>query len=320
MISCLRPDFFVFRIGMLLAIALLVFGGCGSSASVQKSPAIDEDLERFNRAAQQAFDSGRLQQAAAFYRKALDRAYIRDDFRAALDAQYNMAICLINLQSYAQAFEVIQQAKTEMAMAGYSREADFLLLEATVLHLMEDSDAAWKMTDQILSATPQASSIVQCKTHFLRGLIASKKGDTDKLREAIVSIGQPKLPLLRADRHELLGHLAMAEYNWGEAVNAFEAATDLRREAREYRGMVKSLALAGQASEKAGNPHEASVRYLRAGRSAALQGQFDDALNWLNQAEQIASNAGEAQIVQEAQIYLRELQESKAASQNRSDQ
>ena len=107
MISCLRPDFLVWRIGMLLAIALLVFGGCGSSASVQKSPAIDEDLERFNRAAQQAFDSGRLQQAAAFYRKALDRAYIRDDFRAALDAQYNMAICLINLQSYAQAFEVI---------------------------------------------------------------------------------------------------------------------------------------------------------------------------------------------------------------------
>ncbi len=320
MISCLRPDFFVWRIGMLLAIALLVFGGCGSSAPVQKSPAIDEDLERFNRAAQQAFDSGRLQQAAAFYRKALDRAYIRDDFRAALDAQYNMAICLINLQSYAQAFEVIQQAKTEMAMAGYSREADFLLLEATVLHLREDSDAAWKMTDQILSATPEASSIVQCKTHFLRGLIASKKGDTDKLREAIVSIGQPKLPLLRADRHELLGHLAMAEYNWGEAVNAFEAATDLRREAREYRGMVKSLALAGQASEKAGNPHEASVRYLRAGRSAALQGQFDDALNWLNRAEQIASNAGEVQIVQEAQIYLRELHESKAASQNRSDQ
>jgi len=320
MISCLRPDFFVWRIGMLLAIALLVFGGCGSSAPVQKSPAIDEDLERFNRAAQQAFDSGRLQQAAAFYRKALDRAYIRDDFRAALDAQYNMAICLINLQSYAQAFEVIQQAKTEMAMAGYSREADFLLLEATVLHLREDSDAAWKMTDQILSATPEASSIVQCKTHFLRGLIASKKGDTDKLREAIVSIGQPKLPLLRADRHELLGHLAMAEYNWDEAVNAFEAATDLRREAREYRGMAKSLALAGQASEKAGNPHEASLRYLRAGRSAALQGQFDDALNWLNQAEQIASNAGEVQIVQEAQIYLRELQESKAASQNRSDQ
>ena len=316
MIHCLRPAYFVWRIGLLLAIALLVFGGCGTSAPVQKGPAIDEDLERFNRAAQQAFDNGRLQQAVSFYQKALDRAYIRDDFRAVLDAQYNMAMCLINLQSYAEAFEVIQQAKTEMAIAGQSLAADFLLLEATVLHLREDSDAAWKITEQILAATPQASSIVQSKTHFLRGLIASKQGDTDKLREAIVSIGQPNLPQLRADRHELLGHLAMAEQHWDEAINAFEAATEARREDRDYRGMVKALALAGKASEKAGHADEASIRYLRAGRSAALQGQFDHALNWLNRAEQIARSAGEEQIVLKARVYLRELQESRAASQN----
>jgi tetratricopeptide (TPR) repeat protein len=319
MIRCFRPAHFVWPIGLLLAIAVLVFGGCGSSAPVQKGPAIDEDLERFNRAAQQAFGNGRLQQAASFYRKALDRAYIRDDFRAVLDAQYNMAVCLINLQSYAEAFAVIQQTKTEMAMSGHSRAVDFLLLEATILYLRQDSDAAWKITDQILAATPRASSIVQNKTHFLRGLIAGKQGDTDRLREAIVSIGQPNLPQLRADRHELLGHLAMAEQHWEEAINAFEAATELRRETLDYRGMVKSLALAGKASEKAGHADEAAACYLRAGRSAALQGQFDDALNWLNQAEQIANNAGEAQIVQEARIYLRELHESKTASQNRSD-
>jgi tetratricopeptide (TPR) repeat protein len=320
MINCLRPAYFVWRIGLLLAIAILVFGGCGSSAQVQKAPAIDEDLERFNRAAQQAFDNGRLQQAVSFYRKALDRAYIRDDFRAVLDAQYNMAICLINLQSYAGAFEVIQQAKTEMAMAGQSVAADFLLLEATVLHLREDSNAAQKITDQILAATPQASLIVQSKTHFLRGLIASKQGNTDKLREAIASIGQPNLPLLRADRHELLGHLAMAEQHWDEAISAFEEATELRRKALDYRGMVKALALAGKASEKAGHANEASISYLKAGRSATLQGQFDHALNWLNRAEQIAKSAGEEQIVLKARVYLRKLKELIAASQNFSNQ
>lgn len=319
MISYLGPPYFVWRIGLLLAIAILVFSGCGSSAPVQKEPAIDEDLERFNRAAHQAFDKGRLQQAAQFYRKALDRAYIRDDLRAVLDAQYNMAICLMNLQSYAEAFEVIQQAKMEMAMAGHSRAVDFLLLEATVLHHREDSDAAWKITDQILAATPQASLIIQSKTHFLRGLIASKQGDTEKLREAIVSLGHPKLQRLRADHYELLGHLAMSEQHWEKAINAFEEATGLRREALDYRGMVKALALAGKASEKAGHANAASVRYLRAGRSAALQGQFDQALKWLNQAEQIANSAGEEQIVQKARIYLRELQESKAVSQNRSN-
>ena len=59
MIRFLRPADVAWRIGLLLAIAVLVFGGCGSSAPVQKSPAIDEDLERFNRAAQQAFGNGR---------------------------------------------------------------------------------------------------------------------------------------------------------------------------------------------------------------------------------------------------------------------
>jgi tetratricopeptide (TPR) repeat protein len=319
MIDWLRPTYFVWRIGLLLAIAILVFGGCGSSAQVQKGPAIDEDLERFNRAAQQAFDNGRLQQAASFYQKALDRAYIRDDFRAVSDAQYNMAICLINLQFYAKALEVIQQAKTETAMAGQRPAADFLLLEATVVCLRGDLDAARKITDQILAVTPQASAIVQSKTYFLRGLIANKEGDTDRLREAIVSMGQPNLPQLRADRYELSGHLAMAEQYWDGAINAFEAATELRREARDYRGMAKALALAGNASEKAGHANEAAVSYLRAGRSAALQGQFDDALSWLNQAEQIADNAKEDQIVQEARIYLREIQESEAASQNPSD-
>jgi len=316
MISCLRLPSFVWRIGLLLAITILVLGGCGSSAPVKKEPALDEDLARFNRAARQAFDIGRLQQAADFYRKALDRAYIRDDLRAVLDVQYNIAICLMNLQSYAEALEVIQQAKTEMAMAGQSRAVDFLLLEATVLYLKDDPAEAWKITDQILAAMPRADLIIGSKTQFLRGLIASKQDNTDKLREAIVALGQPKLPQLRADYYELLGNLAMLEQHWETAVKTFEKATELRREARDYRGMVKTLALAGKASEKAGHANEAAIRYLRAGRSAALQGQFDYALNWLNQAEQIAKSADEEQIVQTARVYLRELQESKAASQN----
>ena len=316
MIKCLRPGYLVWRIGLLLAIATLILGGCGSSAPVQKGPVTDQDLELFNRAAQQAYDNGKLRQAVSFYQKALERAYIRDDYRAVLDTQYNMAVCLINLQSYAQASEAIQQAKTEMAMAGQSVSADFLLLEATVFYLREDSDAAWAISDQILAASPQASSIVQSKIHFLRGLIASKQRDTAKLREAIVSMGQPNLPQLSADRHELLGHLAMLQQDWEKAMDAFEAAIELRRECLDYRGMVKALALAGEANEKAGHAYEASIRYLKAGRSAALQGEFDHALNWLNRAEQIAGSAGEAQIVQKARFYLREIQELKAASHN----
>ena len=295
-------------IGLLMAAVILTVSGCGSSPPKQKRPATDADLERFNRAGRLAFDKGRLQQAASFYRKALDRAYVRDDTAAILDAQYNLAFCLMNLQSYQEALGVVRNANTEMALAGRGLSVDFLLLEATILHSSGNSAEAWKITDKILSIPTQDASVITSKTHFLRGLIASQQGNIDQLRAAITALGQPEQPRLRADRQELVGHLAMAEHNGDAAVEAFDGAAKLRREALDYRAMVSVLALAGQASEKAGRAKEASIRYLRAGRSAVLQGLFDDALKWLNRAAQIADTAGEAQIAREAHIYLQQIE------------
>jgi tetratricopeptide (TPR) repeat protein len=314
MIICFRSAYFVWLIGLLTAVAILTVSGCGSSPPTHKGPAIDQDLERFNRAARLAFDKGRLQQAASFYRKALDRAYVRDDTAAILDAQYNLAFCLMNLQSYEEALGVVQHANTEMVLAGHGNSDDFLLLEATILHRRGDSDEAWKITDQILSTPTQASAVIKRKALFLRGLIARKQGDVDQLRAAIASLGQPKQLQLRADRQELVGYLAMAEHDWDSAMEAFDTATKLRREALDYRGMVKVLALAGKASEKAGRAKQASIRYLRAGRSALLQGRFAIAQKWLNRAAQIANSAAEDQILQEARTYLQQLQELSAAS------
>jgi len=291
-------------IGLLMAVAMLAVGGCGSAPPKQAGPAIDQDLERFNRAARLAFDRGRHQQAADFYRQALDRAYVRDDIQAILDAQYNLAFCLMNLQSYEAALGVVRNAKTEMARAGRGHSVDFLLLEATIFYRSGNSAEAWKITDKILSTRTQDASAITSKTYFLRGLIASRQGDIDQLRAAIAALGQPEDLRLRADRRELVGLLAMTEHNWDAAIEAFDGATELRREALDYRAMVRILALAGKACEEAGRAKAASIRYLRAGRSAVLQGLFDDARKWLNRAEQIAATAGEAQIAREARIYL----------------
>jgi tetratricopeptide (TPR) repeat protein len=308
MMRYLRSFYLGWLIGLLMAAVILTVGGCGSAPPKQEGPPLDEALERFNRAARLAFDKGRLQQAASFYRKALDRAYVRDDTAAILDAQYNLAFCLMNLQSYQEALGVVRNANTEMALAGRGLSVDFLLLEATILHSSGNSAEAWKITDKILSIPTQDASVITSKTHFLRGLIASQQGNIDQLRAAITALGQPEQPRLRADRQELVGHLAMAEHNGDAAVEAFDGAAKLRREALDYRAMVRVLALAGQASEKAGRAKEASIRYLRAGRSAVLQGLFDDALKWLNRAEQIADTAGEAQIAREAHIYLQQIE------------
>jgi tetratricopeptide (TPR) repeat protein len=283
MIRYLRSFYLGRLIGLLTAVAILSVSGCGSAPPKQEGPPLDETLERFNRAARLAFDKGRLQQAASFYRKALDRAYVRDDTAAILDAQYNLALCLMNLQSYHDALGVVRNANTEMALAGRGLSVDFLLLEATILLSSGNSAEAWKITDKILSIPAQDASVITSKTHFLRGLIASKQGNIDQLRAAITALGQPEHPLLRADRQELVGHLAMAEHNWDAAVEAFDGAAKLRREALDYRAMVSVLALAGQASEKAGRP-------------------------------KVANTAGEAQIVREAHIYLRQIEALTAAS------
>jgi tetratricopeptide (TPR) repeat protein len=314
MIRILHSSHWSGFIGVLMAIAILTLSGCGSSAPRRKGPAVDEDLERFNRAARLAFDKGRLRQAADFYRKALERAYVRDDTSAILDARYNLAICLMNLQSYEEALGVVGRANSEMMLAGHDHSPDFFLLEATIRYHSGDLDEAWKITDQILNTADQASSVVNSKTHYLQGLIASKQGDKDQLRAAIAALGQPQQPQLRADRQELGGRLAMAEQRWGAAMDAFDGAAKLRRETLDYRAMVNVLALAGEAAEKAERAREASIRYLRAGRSSMLQGMFDNAREWLGRAEHIASTTGEAQIAEEARSYLQQLQEQTATT------
>ncbi len=307
MIRNLRSFYDVGFIGLLMAVAILMLSGCGSSPPKQKGPAPDQELERFNRSARLAFDKGRDEQAANLYRKALARAYLRDDTAAILDAQYNLAVCLLNLQSYDEALDVVRRANTEMTIANHDRTVDFLLLEATILHRRGDLDRAWQISDQILSDPKQASSDIKSKTHFLRGLIASEQGDLDELRASIAALGQPQQSRLRADRQELLGRLAMAEQNWDAAIEAFDSAATLRREALDYRGMVRVVVLAGEAHKKAGRTRAAAIYYLRAGRSAFWQNQHDDARQWLNQSAQLANSAGEDQIIQEARNLLQQV-------------
>lgn len=319
MICYLRTTVWVGCIGLLMAVALLMLS-CGSSPPKQKGPPQDQELERFNRAARQAYDKGRFEQAANFYRKALERAYLRDDTAGILDAQYNLAVCLLNLNSYQEALDVVRRAKTEMALADYGKSLDFLLLEATILHRRGDLDRAWQISEQILSDPKQSSTDIKRKTYFLRGLIASERGDIAQLRAEITALGQPEQSRLRADRQELVGRLAMAEQNWDAAIDAFNAAANLRREALDYRGMVKVLVLTGEASEKAGHHREAAIHYLRAGRSAFFKEQIVDAQKWLNHSVRLASTAGDDKIIQAARGHLRQIEALNATSLDGSDE
>jgi tetratricopeptide (TPR) repeat protein len=300
-VCCLACLFFV--------IILVGGGGCSSSPTEQSRSGVDEEFERMSRAARMAFDNGRLQQAVGLYDQALERAYVLDDLNAIVDSQYNLAVCLTRLNSHVEALERVNQSKTELVRSNRSIPADILLLEATIVYRMGQLDEAWQLTDMILLDPSRLSGAIQSKTHFLRGLIAAEWDDINQLRNEIASLGKPTTIGLRADRQELMGRLAMAEEDWNEALDAFDSTAELRRDDFDYSEMVNALALAAWACERAGKLSEASKRYLRAGRSAARQGQNRDALNWLNRAEKLAGEAGDEPTAKQARSYRLWLEE-----------
>ncbi len=283
-----------YRLAILILVVLLITaGGCGSSRVVQKGPGVDENLTRLNRSARIAFDNGQLEQAANLYHQALNRAYLRDDRKAVVDAQYNLAVCMLGLRSYDKALVWVHQAQNELVRGEKSETADILFLEAAILFRTGQLDKAWQITDQVLSASERPPATVESKTHFLRGLIADKRGDTNQLRKEINALNSFAGPGLKADREELSGRLAMVESNWEAAIQAFDSSARRRREKLDYRKMAQALALAAEACDQAGKPSDASKRYLRAGRSAARQGNNQDAIKWLERAEQLAGQAGD---------------------------
>jgi tetratricopeptide (TPR) repeat protein len=255
-----------------------------------------------------AYDNGQLEQAANLYHQALNRAYLRDDRMAIVDAQYNLAVCMLGLRSYDKALVWVHQAQNELVRGEESVTADILLLEATILFRTGQLDDAWQITDQILLPSNQPAEAVESKTHFLRGLIADKRGDTNQLRKEINALNSFADSGLKADREELSGRLAMAENNWEAAIQAFDSTAGHRREKLDYRKMVQALALAGEACDRAGKPSDAAKRYFRAGRSAARQGINQDAIQWLERAEQLAGQAGDEPLKQEVHSYLKSMQ------------
>ena len=293
---------------MCVVIILIGGVGCSSSPTEQSRAEVDEEFERMNRVARTAFDHGRFRQAADLYNQALERAYVLDDVNAIVDSQYNLAVCLVRLHDYDQALEQVSQSRAELTRAGRSIPVDILLLEATVVYHMGKLDDAWQLTDTIILDPSRLSDAIQSKTHFLRGLIAAEWDDINQLRQEIVSLGTPSAMGLRADREELVGRLAMAQSNWNEAIEAFDKTAEFRRDDFDYSEMVNALALAAWACEQAGKLSDASKRYLRAGRSAARQGESREALNWLSRAEKLAGEAGDEPSAKEARSYRKWLE------------
>ena len=296
----------------MLLILVMWLTGCASGKTVEEVPTGDDRLERTSRVAHIAFQQGRYASAATLYRQVANLAYERDDVDAAVNAQYNAAVCLVRLDRVDEADVLLQRTKAELQRAGMTEPLEVSLLEAAILYLQQRYEEAWALTDKIISGAP--ASHAARRAHFLRGMIAADQGDTVRLRAAITDLGATSDDRLRADRLELSGHLARIEQRYDDSVAAFVETARLRSGGSDYRGTVRALASAGEAAEAAGQQSRASVHYLRAGRSALHQGARDRARQLLSRARTLAEQSGDTETAREAQFYLTELEESDPAS------
>ena len=284
------------------------FLACAPNKPAEEIPAADDRMERTNRVAQIAFQSGRYAQAASLYRKVAELAYERDDISGAVDAQYNAAVCLVRLERVDEADALLQRTKAELDRADRAEPAELRLLEATVLYRQRRYQEAWALTGEIIANLPQSQAADRAQ--FLRGLIAADQDDQARLRMVMADIGASDDDRLKADQLELAGHLAFLEERYDASVADFAESARLRSAVSDYRGTVRALAKAGEAAEAAGRPSQASVHYLRAGRSALHQGARERAYDLLTRARTLADQAGDAETAREAQIYLSLLEES----------
>ena len=118
MSSRFKPSFFSTLRLLGVAVVVMSISGCGAPPKKKIETPIDHELETANRMARFAFDKGDFQQAAAAYRRALAQAYVRNDSQAILNARYNLAVCLMTLENYAEALNLVDQA---LGLAGGGR-------------------------------------------------------------------------------------------------------------------------------------------------------------------------------------------------------
>ncbi len=278
--------------------ALLLLAACAGRAP--PPPPRDEALLQRARAAQLALQADRAEEAARLYQQALDRARERDDAEAIGETGTGLAAARLAQGQHAAALATAQELRLELARRGGAAPASLRLIEAVALFRAGDLAAA----DAAAAELPPGDADASARAAFLRGLIAARRGDAAALASARTALGVPQQAAFRADAEELEARAALLA---GDAATAGRLALDsaaTRREALDYRGLARALALAAEAAERGGDRAAAADLYLRAGRGAAARAEQAEARAWLARAEALARETRQPELAAAARAGL----------------
>jgi tetratricopeptide (TPR) repeat protein len=281
--------------GPLLATLLsLTLAGCGSAP--KEGPVPDLRMDQPNDAGNRALQTNQPTVAVRQFRLALSRAYERDDAGAIGDIGYNLAVAQLRAGATEDAARTVRETRSELDLRRITPPADLILVQAAIDYRLGALDKALASTQEVLDRSPLNPEAAE-RAWYIRGAVLADQGDAQGLAQAIAALGAATQPDQQADRLELTGRAAVLRGTQEAAVTDFEQAADQRRLALDYRGMARCLALAGDASLRIGRTAAAAGLFLRAGRSAFLQGDTRTGLALLNRADQLARQTGLADIV-----------------------
>lgn len=282
---------------------ILLLAACGSTPEPQEQ--LETERQSLNRSAQLAFSQGQYAQAATLYEAALDEALIEDRPGAIIDARFNLALSLTYLGQYRTAMDQVMQADAERERRGLGPDPELQLLRATIHYRASETAAAEALLKSLLR-DPTLAPATAAKAHFVAGLIAANRDDAGEIQRHLNALPVDDSPGAEADRLELQGELARIRGATDEALRLLDQAILLRSLDRDFRGMTRVLAAAGDLAERAGRTDLAGSYLLRAGRSAAQRGE-PDARTWLTRARGLGERAGDAALVLEAETMLNQL-------------
>jgi hypothetical protein len=182
-------------------------------------------------------------------------------------------------------------------------------VEAVAFYEMGQEMDAVTMAERAIALAARPGEPVATRAWFLKGRIAADNADATGIKGALAALGRSPNPELAADWLELAGRLDLLEGRPKRALPAFRDSADLRRDAEDYPGMARVLALAGEAAERAGLSADAADLYFRAGRSAEVERDHANARLWLGDAARLAATTGQAGILAEANDRLESIAE-----------
>jgi hypothetical protein len=293
----------------LTVTLLLMMTSCGSKPAPEQPE--DVTLRQSARAAGLAYSLDHPDEAIAQYQLALERARARDDVEAIGDYGYNLAVVQLAANQPKQALATTRTTRAELARRGAGAFFALDLAEATALYRIGDKQAADSLAAQAEAGSDPAAS---ARASFLRGLIADEMNNTAGLEQALARLAQPTSDDQRADAEELRARRDLRQQESAAAVTDAMRAADIRRVLVDYRGMARALSVAAAAELGAGNTGVAAELYLRAGQSAAAQGDAASARPWLRQAVQLEHDSASREA---AEKLLASLNGSSGASDHR---